>query len=118
MRYRYLKEGEIKTWETECKRGTPGHPCWQPTGMIGERVSQWEAKAKSYRCSMGGVSKIKTDAEIKRLRDALHVAYSHIISHHDVAKMSKLQSGGFCPICHHKDGTEPEMNQIVKALRM
>ena len=55
-------------------------------------------------------------ARINSLRDALRLAYRHIMAHHDVAKMAVMQLGGICPACHHDDHTEPEMDAIYKEL--
>ena len=30
--------------------------------------------------------------------------------------MDGLKLGGFCPVCYHADGTEPEMDKIVAAI--
>ena len=45
---------------------------------------------------------------------ALRVAYSLIVRHHDCGK--RIELGGFCPHCHRPDGTEPEMDQIARAI--
>ena len=48
-----------------------------------------------------------------RLADALRVAYGLITRHHEVGVTQEL--GCFCPVCH-RDGKEPEMDQIIAAL--
>ena len=48
-----------------------------------------------------------------RLGDALRVAYGLITRHHEVGVTQEL--GCFCPVCH-RDGKEPEMDQIIAAL--
>lgn len=55
--------------------------------------------------------------KIDILRAALNTAYGLIVRHHDVS-IVKPDLGGFCPACHHKDGTEPEMEQIHAALNL
>ena len=48
-----------------------------------------------------------------RLAEALRVAYGLITRHHEVGVTQEL--GCFCPVCH-RDGKEPEMDQIIAAL--
>ena len=46
--------------------------------------------------------------------DALIVAHGLIVNHHEC---SVVQSpGAFCPVCHKKDGSEPEMDKIHATL--
>ena len=46
--------------------------------------------------------------------EALGIAYRHIVDHH--ADHIVQRAGQFCPVCHHEDHTEPEMDQIVNVL--
>lgn len=46
---------------------------------------------------------------------ALRTAHCLIVKHHEVGVMNQPW-GGFCPVCHHKDGTEPEMDAVIAAL--
>jgi hypothetical protein len=55
-------------------------------------------------------------SEYDRVVDALNLAYHHIISHHAINVMEKLEWGCFCPACHHLDGSEPEMDKIVSVI--
>lgn len=48
------------------------------------------------------------------LRAALKLAYGHIIRHHEAG--IEQHAGCFCQVCHHKDGSEPEMDVIHRAL--
>lgn len=48
-----------------------------------------------------------------RLAEALCVAYGLITRHHEVGVKQEL--GCFCPVCH-RDGKEPEMDQIIAAI--
>ncbi len=54
-------------------------------------------------------------AEYDEMREALQVARSLIVLHHDCSV--RQSAGMFCPVCHHEDGTEPEMDRIHAALR-
>lgn len=45
---------------------------------------------------------------------ALKVAQVHIMKHHDCS--IEMRVGEFCPVCHRKDGSEPEMNEISEAI--
>jgi hypothetical protein len=49
-----------------------------------------------------------------KLAAALRTAFSLIVRHHKCGVMPDW--GGFCQVCHRKDGTEPEMDEIVAAL--
>jgi len=55
------------------------------------------------------------DKRIRELEDALRTARSLIVEHHNCSKPVML--GQPCPHCVKEDGSEPEMNQIAKALR-
>ena len=55
--------------------------------------------------------------EIRRLREALRTAQSLVNRHHACNIMDKLKLGGFCPVCHREDGTEPELDEIAVALK-
>ena len=56
----------------------------------------------------------KVEAELTKLRGLLDLAHKLIVRHHDCNVHQT--PGGFCPVCHHKDGTEPEMDAILEAL--
>jgi hypothetical protein len=49
-----------------------------------------------------------------RLAEALRTAFRLIVLHHECGVQQEL--GCYCPVCHHKDGTEPEIDQIKAAL--
>ena len=57
------------------------------------------------------------ESEVDRLRRALDVAYGLILNHHNVTVIKGFDYCGFCPVCHHSDGTEPELDEIVAALK-
>jgi hypothetical protein len=46
----------------------------------------------------------------------LKMAQGHIMSHHVCNIMDGLKPGGFCPVCHHPDGSEPEMDLIARVI--
>jgi len=48
---------------------------------------------------------------------ALRLAYRHIMAHHACNVMERLKLGQFCPVCHHADGSEPELDAIVAAIQ-
>ena len=52
--------------------------------------------------------------ENESLRKTINVALGLILKHHKVGVQQEL--GCFCPVCHHEDGTEPELDAIHKAL--
>lgn len=54
-------------------------------------------------------------ASHKKTKDALSRALGLIVRHHEAGR-APLAWGGFCSVCHRKDGTEPEMDQILEAL--
>ena len=53
-------------------------------------------------------------SEYDTLYTALRVARSLVIRHHDCAVVQS--AGCFCPVCHRKDGTEPEIDLMHSAL--
>ena len=54
------------------------------------------------------------ERQIAALREALDKAHGLIVKHHAVNIMDKMKLGTFCPVCHHADGTEPEIDFILK----
>ena len=56
----------------------------------------------------------ETAQQIDKLTKALKTAYGLITRHHEVGVMQ--EPGCLCPVCH-RDGKEPEMDQIIEALR-
>lgn len=63
----------------------------------------WWARMHAEACEIG-----------TKRGNALHTAYRHIINHH--ACRDALEPGMMCPVCHHADDTEPEMDEIHRAL--
>ena len=53
-------------------------------------------------------------AEYDQAIEALRLAYEHIVCHH--ASHVVQSPGAFCPVCHHKDGSEPEMDEIAAVI--
>jgi hypothetical protein len=59
----------------------------------------------------------RRQAKIDELKKALRGAHSLIVRHHDVLTMSRLRSGGFCPVCVPDGGGEaPELAEISTAI--
>lgn len=55
-------------------------------------------------------------ARVAELEKALGTAVGLIVRHHEVGV--KQEWGCFCPVCHHKDGSEPELDAIKASLKM
>ncbi|NQU09597.1 hypothetical protein HQ590_02305, partial [bacterium] len=72
------------------------------------------AEMKSKLTTIAADTRRECAETIDQAHEALRVAYSQIILHHESGY--QWSPGGWCPVCHHADGTEPEMDQISKAL--
>jgi hypothetical protein len=53
--------------------------------------------------------------EYDQTHAALKTALGLLVRHHEVGVRQTW--GCFCPVCHHKDGTEPEIDTIIDALK-
>lgn len=51
-----------------------------------------------------------------QLKKTLEIAYILIVRHHAAHVVQDW--GSYCKVCHRADGTEPEIDEIAKALRL
>jgi hypothetical protein len=100
------------------RHGHLGHP-HEVAVMAGELIEHRRCKDCDGVHDGGCVNTSEAEApvvnsDVQHLRDVLEMAYRHIVNHHS---SSVIQSpGAFCPVCHHADNSEPEMDAIVRCL--
>jgi len=89
-----------------------------PEEIWKENVNQAKVNAGRFWCDAGTLwaadKLVRLEEVNEQLGAALRLAYAHIIKHH--ACGVRQVAGQLCPVCHHADGTEPEMDAIVRAL--
>jgi hypothetical protein len=87
-------------------------PPWEVFARVKRERDIWIAEAERWRKNTDLYHTVLGQRD--KLAEALQTAFRLIVLHHECGVQQEL--GCYCLVCHHKDGTEPEIDQIKEAL--